>query len=179
MTAPPAGWYPDQADGRLLRYWNGASWTTHTQPNQPQPHAAPSQQADQQGGGPLYTETDLVVNQKQKWFDRAASYAVLDRHGRLVGGVEQVNVRFGTAVGGFEAKNWLSRRFPITDHQGTQVAEIVKRHAFDRSSLKEILTTDDSYALHRPQPLAEPLGSLVVAAALCLDAAIFEDQKKR
>jgi hypothetical protein len=30
--ATPAGWYPDQADPSLVRYWDGAQWTGHTQP---------------------------------------------------------------------------------------------------------------------------------------------------
>ncbi|MGN6472477.1 MAG: DUF2510 domain-containing protein [Mycobacteriales bacterium] len=37
---PPAGWYPDPASPQLLRYWDGSTWTDHTQPN-PQP-AQPS-----------------------------------------------------------------------------------------------------------------------------------------
>ncbi|GEP34117.1 hypothetical protein NSZ01_18850 [Nocardioides szechwanensis] len=28
----PANWYPDPADGRLIRYWDGRAWTAHTSP---------------------------------------------------------------------------------------------------------------------------------------------------
>ncbi|GAA1734778.1 DUF2510 domain-containing protein [Microcella frigidaquae] len=34
-----AGWYTDAADPRLIRWWDGAAWTEHTQPN---PDAAPA-----------------------------------------------------------------------------------------------------------------------------------------
>ena len=35
MTAP--GWYPDPQDQRLLRWWDGAQWTTHTHPAEVDP----------------------------------------------------------------------------------------------------------------------------------------------
>ena len=31
----PAGWYPDQQDPSLLRFWDGERWTLHTQPVPP------------------------------------------------------------------------------------------------------------------------------------------------
>lgn len=32
-----AGWYVDAADPRLIRWWDGAAWTDHTQPNPSEP----------------------------------------------------------------------------------------------------------------------------------------------
>ena len=32
MTAPVAGWYADPNGGTDLRYWDGATWTSSTQP---------------------------------------------------------------------------------------------------------------------------------------------------
>lgn len=42
----PAGWYPDQADHGLLRYWDGQRWTHHTRPSYPAPAAALARAAD-------------------------------------------------------------------------------------------------------------------------------------
>ena len=49
-SAPP-NWYPDPADPRFLRYWDGARWTEHTSPV-PGSGAGgfPPQQAQRQGG---------------------------------------------------------------------------------------------------------------------------------
>jgi hypothetical protein len=31
-TTPPPGWYPDQQNARLVRWFDGMRWTEHTQP---------------------------------------------------------------------------------------------------------------------------------------------------
>jgi type IV secretory pathway TrbL component len=33
---PPAGWYPDQADASLVRWFDGTQWTDVTQPRDPE-----------------------------------------------------------------------------------------------------------------------------------------------
>lgn len=59
--SPPAGWYADQSNPQLLRWWDGNIWTQHTQPNThaPQPQQmqqaqppAPTRQPAAQGAGP-------------------------------------------------------------------------------------------------------------------------------
>jgi len=39
MTTPAAGWYPDPASPENVRWWDGAAWTQHVQPN---PQLAPT-----------------------------------------------------------------------------------------------------------------------------------------
>src|SRR5690606_7406587 len=41
MTSPAPGWYQDPGNPQVLRWWDGSTWTQHTQPN---PHAQPAQQ---------------------------------------------------------------------------------------------------------------------------------------
>jgi hypothetical protein len=43
VTATPPGWYPDNYNPALLRWWDGAGWTQHTQPAQPVTPTYPAQ----------------------------------------------------------------------------------------------------------------------------------------
>ncbi|MEW1825183.1 phospholipid scramblase-related protein [Streptomyces sp. NPDC088196] len=115
----PAGWYPDPHGApQTLRYWDGAKWTEHTnadqqgQAAQQQPQAVPQQQAgpdpraqrqvkqqvQQQagvagggpGGGSLFSEPVLVVNQKAKLIELTNEYKVMDQNGNVIGSVDEV-----------------------------------------------------------------------------------------
>ncbi|MGW3410100.1 phospholipid scramblase-related protein [Streptomyces sp. NBC_00827] len=102
------------------RYWDGSQWTQHTNadqqaqpaqqvPQQSQPAYAPTQpaagpdprvqrQVHQQagvaangaGGGTLFTEPVLVVNQKAKLIELTNEYKVMDQQGNQLGSVVQV-----------------------------------------------------------------------------------------
>ncbi|MEU8472047.1 phospholipid scramblase-related protein [Streptomyces sp. NPDC029006] len=116
----PAGWYPDPHGAvQTLRYWDGAQWTEHTNPAQQPTGQVPPQQAparqtafpQQQatdskvqrqvqrqagvtaggpGGGTLFTEPVLVVNQKAKLIELTNEYTVMDQNGHRLGSVTQV-----------------------------------------------------------------------------------------
>ena len=149
----PAGWYPDpHGAAQTLRYWDGTQWTEHTNPAQqgagqappvaPQQPAAhiPQQQtgdakvqrqvqkqagvaAGGPGGGTLFTEPVLVVNQKAKLIELTNEYKVMDQNGNQVGSVTQVGqsafrkiVRFLWSIDQF-----MKIRLEIRDAHGQPV----------------------------------------------------------
>ncbi|MFF3419391.1 MULTISPECIES: phospholipid scramblase-related protein [unclassified Streptomyces] len=113
----PAGWYPDpNGKSQTQRYWDGSQWTDQeapagqqvphqgTPPQQPFPQQATApdprvqRQVQQQagvapsgvGGGTLFTEPVLVVNQKAKLIELTNEYKVMDQQGNPVGSVTEV-----------------------------------------------------------------------------------------
>jgi uncharacterized protein YxjI len=110
----PAGWYPDPFGRHESRYWDGQRWTGHVAshgrqavdpPTNAQPvptvnrptekvvndvQRAGVQSGVAQGGGTIFTEPILVVNQKAKLIEVNNEYAIFDQHGRQLGAVRQV-----------------------------------------------------------------------------------------
>ena len=175
----PAGWYPDPHGApQTLRYWDGAKWTEHTnadqqgQAAQQQPQAVPQQQAgpdpraqrqvkqqvQQQagvagggpGGGSLFTEPVLVVNQKAKLIELTNEYKVMDQNGNVIGSVDEVGqstlkkaLRFVSSLDQF-----MTHRLEIRDAYGqpqlvlTRPAKIMKSRVIvtrpDGSTVGEI-----------------------------------------
>ncbi|MGI8663131.1 MAG: phospholipid scramblase-related protein [Acidimicrobiales bacterium] len=263
-------WYPDPFGRHELRYYDGAKWTEHVSSHGKQAVDPPTgtshvptvnratgkvqgdvaraglQAGVVQGGGTLFTEPILVVNQKAKLIEVNNEYAVYDQNGtqlgavrqvgqsaakkvlrvltsvdqfmthklqivdmqgsvvlavtrpaklvkskftiqdgqgREVGGIVQQNafgkIRFGLEAGGhvygtISAENWRAWNFNIQDHNGTEVARITKTW---EGLAKTMFTTADNYVLQIHSPLEDPLRSLVVAAALCVDTALKQDQR--
>jgi hypothetical protein len=157
---PPAGWYADpQGTPNLLRYWDGAQWTEHTNPGQvprqqgggsaweldvsrrPDPARIQEQVRERagitsaaQGGGTLFTEPVLVVNQKAKLIELVNEYSVFDQHGNTLGSVVEVGqstarkvLRFVSSVDQF-----LTHRLEVRDAHGqpqlvlTRPAKLIK-----------------------------------------------------
>jgi uncharacterized protein YxjI len=107
----PANWYPDPMGRHELRYYDGAQWTDHVSSHGVQsvdpvgggsvPTASANKVDKQlakagltagsvQGGGSMFTEPVLIVNQKAKLIEITNEYAVFDQHGSQLGAVREV-----------------------------------------------------------------------------------------
>ena len=80
----------------------------------------------------------------------------------------------GYTLGSINAENWRAWNFRIDDHNGTEIARITKTF---EGIAKTLFTTADNYVVQMHQRLAQPLLSLVVAAALSVDTALKQDSR--
>lgn len=159
----PAGWYTDpHGTQNLLRYWDGSQWTEHTHAGQQPPAPTkenpwelgvdgghdPSRiqrQVQQQaglapgaaGGGTLFSEPVLVVNQKAKLIELNNEYSVFDQNGGHIGSVSQVGqstarkvLRFVSSVDQF-----LSVRLEVRDAHGQPQLLLTRPAKFIKSKV--------------------------------------------
>lgn len=112
---PPPGWYPDPFGRHEVRFFDGHRWSEHVashgrQGVDPPVGAAHVPMAERNrdkvrgdvqrageggraafaGGGTIFTEPVLVVNQKAKLIEVNNEYAVFDRDARQIAAVRQV-----------------------------------------------------------------------------------------
>ncbi len=99
--------------------------------------------------------------------------------GRLVQRNMFGRIRFGLEaaggeVGSLNAKNWIAWDFQLQDQSGTQIGRITKTW---EGMLTTMFTTADKYFVELDPNLQEPLKSLAIAAALCVDTALKQDSR--
>ena len=123
----------------------------------------------------------LVLTRPRKFMK--SKFQISKPDGTLVGDVAQKNmigkIRFalnasGHEVGTLNAENWRAWNFNIQDASGTEVARITKTW---EGLAKTVFTTADNYVVELTAALEDPLRSLVVAAALCVDTALKQDSR--
>ena len=127
-------------------------------------------------------EKPLLVLTRPRKFVKS-SFLLTRPDGTEVGQVKQANVfgkiRFsleagGQVVGSINAENWRAWNFNIQNAEGTEVARITKKWV---GLAKAAFTTADNYVVEIQQQMQDPLLSLVVAAALCVDTASKQDAR--
>lgn len=177
---PPA-WYPDPFGRHETRWWDGQRWTEHVASHGRQAVDPPEggghiptverstskvvgdvqragAAAPVQGGGSLFTEPILVVNQKAKLIEVNNEYAIFDQHGRQLGAVRQVGqsmakkaIRVLTSYDQFMTHKLqvvdahgnvlmaltrpakvLKSRVIVQDHMGNETGQIVQQNAIGK-----------------------------------------------
>jgi uncharacterized protein YxjI len=86
----------------------------------------------QVGGGTLFTEQVLVVNQKAKLFEKKADYEVFNQRGQKVGSVREYGVSMSRAAVGRENS---TKRLQIVDADGKPVLTLTRPAAVLKSKV--------------------------------------------
>ena len=158
---PAPNWYPDPSGKHELRYWNGTTWTNRVRnhgkeavddasdTHVPQGHhtgdKVQRQVAEQAGlsgveggGGSIFTEQVLVINQKAKIIEVNSEYAVYDQNGNQIAAVRQVGqsafkkaLRF---VG--DVDQYLTHKFQIVDMAGNVHLTMTRPRKFIKSKIE-------------------------------------------
>ena len=147
----PPNWYPDPLGRHELRYWDGSQWTEHVSSHGRQSvdpptqgtHVPTTQRASEkivadaqragavtgaQGGGSIFTEPVLVVNQKAKLIEVNNEYAIYDQNGVQIGAVRQVGqsaakkvIRVLTSYDQF-----MTHKLQVVDMQGNVLLALTR-----------------------------------------------------
>ncbi len=148
----PPNWYPDPWGRHEHRYYDGANWTEHvashgrqsvdppggyshtptvdrpTEKVQRDVSRAGIEAGAVSGGGSLFTESVLVVNQKPKLIEINQEFAVYDQHGRQIGAVRQVGQSAAKKVMRFVADvdQFMTHKFQVVDADGQVVLALTR-----------------------------------------------------
>jgi uncharacterized protein YxjI len=147
----PPNWYPDPLGRHELRYWDGSQWTEHVSSHGRQSvdpptqgsHIPTTQRATEKivgdvqktgaasaalGGGTIFTEPVLVVNQKAKLIEVNNEYAIYDQNGVQIGAVRQVGqsaakkvIRVLTSYDQF-----MTHKLQVVDMQGNVLLALTR-----------------------------------------------------
>ena len=160
-TNPP-DWYPDPYGRHEMRYFDGSQWTEHVSSNGrtavdppvgqghvPTVQCAPERvQGDvtragkagvaaYQGGGTIFTEPILVVNQKAKLIEINNEYAIFDQNAHQLAAVREVGqssikkaARFLTSL-----DQYMTHQLQIVDMSGNVLLGLTRPAKFVKSKI--------------------------------------------
>jgi uncharacterized protein YxjI len=147
----PAGWYPDPFGRHEHRWWDGVDWTEHVASHGRQGVDEPTggghiplvnratdkvvgdvhrtgAGTDHQGGGSIFTEPVLVVNQKAKVIEVNNEYAIYDQQGRQIGAVRQVGQSMAKKVlrllGSYD--QFMTHKLQVVDSEGNVLLALTR-----------------------------------------------------
>lgn len=159
-SSSPASWHHDPFGRHELRYWDGSQWTEHVSSHGRQAIDPPvggsavpttnrsahdiaadaavaGASAGLQGGGTLFTEPVLVVNQKVKLIEVNNEYAIYDQRGSQIGAVRQVGqsaAKKALRVLG-SVDQYLTHKIQVVDAQGAVVLALTRPAKIMRSRI--------------------------------------------
>ncbi len=159
--ATPANWYPDPMGRHEYRWFDGNRWTDHVSSHGKQsfdPLQAPGHvptvatdpekfakqmerggvaQGVEQGGGTVFTEPVLVVNQKAKLVEVNNEYAILDQHGAQIGAVRQVGQSTAKKVMRVlsSVDQFLTHKLQVVDVHGNVLLALTRPAKFVKSRI--------------------------------------------
>ncbi|HIV58121.1 MAG TPA: DUF2510 domain-containing protein [Candidatus Stackebrandtia faecavium] len=160
----PPGWYADPSGQPQQRYWDGQQWTSHTHPgagNIPQQRTDSSkleqiaelnvdgghspEKIQKQvggvtsgaGGGTIFTEPVLVVNQKAKLVEVNTEYGVYSQQGNQIGTIVQVEQSALAKVVRFlgEYDQYMKHVLEIRDAHGQPMLKVTRPAKFLKSKV--------------------------------------------
>lgn len=109
------------------------------------------------GGGTLFTERVLIVNQKAKLFEKKAEYAVFDQHGRKIGGVREFGLSMSSFVVGREN---ATKRLLIVDGEGSPLLTLTRPATMWKSKVA-VMRGDGSLVGHIAQESLGVMASML------------------
>jgi uncharacterized protein YxjI len=160
-AATAADWYPDPTGRHQLRYWDGQAWTDHAS-SHGRPSVDPvadggagavpigSQAADKVqhqvggqagvasagvGGGTIFTEPVLVVNQKAKLIELNTEYAIYNQHGGQIAAIRQVGQSKAKKVARFVSSidQFMTHSLQVVDMAGIVQLTVTRPAKFMKS----------------------------------------------
>ncbi|PZS30448.1 MAG: scramblase [Pseudonocardiales bacterium] len=152
-TATPPDWYADPFGRHEMRYFNGTAWTEHVSshgragidPPGGGSHVPTVQRAPErvqgdvqragkagvaafQGGGSVFNEPVLVVNQKAKLIEINNEYAIYDQNARQIAAVREVGQsglkKAARLLTSFD--QYMTHKLQIVDMQGSPLLAITR-----------------------------------------------------
>ena len=157
----PADWYPDPGGTHEFRYWDGSQWTDHvsdhgrqssdplhnrgTVPTTPEAPDRIQKQVNEkagvstpgQGGGTIFTEPVLVVNQKAKLIEINNEYAIYDQQGTQIGAIRQVGQSKIKKVARFVSSldQFMTHSLQLVDSTGAVQLTVTRPAKFAKSKV--------------------------------------------